>query len=102
MSMREVFEEMDTDDTGRLTLEEFEKRLEDERVILYFNALTLDVSDARILFRLLDHDQSNEVSIGEFLLGCYRLHGESRNLDMKIMQVQVRYLQETFVEISRT
>merc|ERR1712232_1236156 len=100
LSMRQVFEELDTDDTGLITPEEFEKRLDDERVIAYFNALKLDVSDAQVLFRLLDYDQSNEVSIGEFLSGCYRLQGESRSLDMKIMQVQVGNLQETFAASS--
>merc|ERR1711879_1009770 len=101
MSMRQVFEEMDKDDTGSITLQEFEKRLDDERVIAYFNALKLDVSDAHVLFRLLDHDQSDEVSIGEFLSGCYSLQGESRSLDTKIMQVQVRYVQEGLAESMR-
>jgi len=101
-SMRQVFEEMDADSTGCISLEEFERRLNDERVIAYFNALKLDVSDARTLFRLLDYDQSNEVNIDEFLTGCYRLQGESRSLDMKIMQCEVRFLQESFLVFGNT
>mmetsp|Transcript_81507 Transcript_81507/g.253020 ORF Transcript_81507/g.253020 Transcript_81507/m.253020 type:complete len:595 (+) Transcript_81507:97-1881(+) len=95
-SMREVFDEMDEDDTGCISISEFENKLNDERVIAYFNALKLDVSDARTLFRLLDYDQSNEVNIDEFLTGCYQLQGESRSLDMKIMQCEVRALHESF------
>merc|ERR1712048_1060034 len=51
-SMRNVFEEMDDDGTGYITIEEFESRLGDHRVIAYFNAMKLDVSDARTLFKL--------------------------------------------------
>merc|ERR1712232_372123 len=75
---------------------EFESKLGDERVVAYFNAMKLDVSDAVMLFRMLDYDQSDEISIDEFVVGCYKLQGESRSLDMKIMQYEVRFLQEAF------
>eukprot|EP00929_Paragymnodinium_shiwhaense_P089468 TRINITY_DN49616_c0_g1_i1.p1 TRINITY_DN49616_c0_g1~~TRINITY_DN49616_c0_g1_i1.p1 ORF type:complete len:639 (-),score=178.81 TRINITY_DN49616_c0_g1_i1:139-2055(-) len=91
-SLRSVFEEMDDDSTGCLSMEEFERRLDDERVQAYFNAMKLDVSDARTLFNLIDYDQSGEVGLDEFLEGCFKLQGESRSLDMKIMQVAVKHL----------
>jgi len=93
-SMHEVFNEIEEDGSGCIGLEEFESKLDDERVIAYFNALKLDVSDATMLFRLLDRDNSGEVNIHEFLTGCYTLQGESRSLDMKIMQLDVHHLQE--------
>eukprot|EP00415_Alexandrium_ostenfeldii_P004456 UN4456 len=93
---------MDEDDTGLISLQEFERKLDDERVIAYFNALKLDVSDAKMLFRLIDYDQSNEVNIDEFLTGCYKLQGESRSLDMKVMQCEVRFLRECFVNFMET
>merc|ERR1712151_241429 len=82
--------------TGCISIDEFEKRLDDERVIAYFNALKLDVSDARTLFTLLDYDQSGEVAIDEFLTGCHKLKGESRSLDIAIMQYELRWLKEAF------
>merc|ERR1719456_742392 len=91
-SMEEIFQEMDDDEAGTISLEEFETRLQDERVIAYFNALKLDVSDARVLFKLLDTDESGEITIGEFMVGCYKLQGESRSLDMKIMQFEMNSL----------
>jgi len=100
-SMKDVFDEMDADGTGCISQAEFERNLSDERVVAYFNALKLDVSDARTLFRLLDYDQSNEVNIDEFLRGCYRLQGDARSLDMKIMQCEVRFLQERFAVFLR-
>jgi Ca2+-binding EF-hand superfamily protein len=97
--MAEIFMEMDADGTGCISMQEFENRLQDERVIAYFSAMKLDVSDARMLFSLLDHDHSEEVEIKEFLAGCYKLQGESRSLDMKIMQYEVRFLAEMLSEI---
>merc|ERR1712178_186927 len=91
-AMRTIFEEMDTDGSLCVTEAEFEKRLKNENVQAYFNHLQLDVSDARTVFGILDFDHDGEVSIDEFLSGCYRLQGPSRSLDMKIMQYQVRHL----------
>jgi hypothetical protein len=98
--MQDIFEEMDTNGSGKITLSEFEGKLNDERVIAYFNFLKLDVSDARTLFNLLDYDKSEEVGVDEFLNGCYQLQGESRALDIKLMQCEVRYLRECFGTLS--
>merc|ERR1711924_53372 len=97
--LRDVFDEMDQDDTGLVSLTEFEKSLDDEKVIAYFNYLKLDCSDARMLFQLMDFDLSEEVSINEFLQGCYSLQGEARSLDQKIMR-QVKWLTEMFLSFS--
>jgi Ca2+-binding EF-hand superfamily protein len=101
-SMQELFEEMDEDGKGTISLVEFEGKLSDEKVIAYFNVLKLDVTDARTLFKLLDWDNSDEVGIDEFLDGCYKLQGESRSLDMKIMQYEVQFLQERMTKVQDT
>lgn len=93
-SMKELFEDMDHDGEGSISMTEFESKLQDERVIAFFSALKLDVSDARVLFRLIDTDKSGDITIDEFLQGCYKLQGESRSLDMKIMQLEVTQLRE--------
>jgi len=92
--LRDIFMEMDKDGEGSISINTFERSMNDERVIAYFNSLKLDVSDARTLFRLLDVDSSDEVSITEFLTGCFRLQGEARSLDTKIMRWQIDSLQE--------
>lgn len=90
--IRELFEEMDLDNTGTLSIEEFEKHLDDDRVIAYFNTLKLDVSDARMLFMLLDRDRSGSIDIDEFVNGCHRLKGESRTLDIAIIRYELAWL----------
>merc|ERR1712100_631912 len=83
-------------------MEEFESKFDDERVIAYFRLLKLDVNDARALFQILDYDHSNEVGISEFIDGCYKLQGESRSLDMKIMQYEIQCLQESFQRFGKS
>mmetsp|Transcript_63168 Transcript_63168/g.112275 ORF Transcript_63168/g.112275 Transcript_63168/m.112275 type:complete len:243 (-) Transcript_63168:142-870(-) len=89
-NMKTLFEEMDDDDSGKITLEEFTSRLGDARVAAYFNSLKLDVTDAVMLFKLIDDDGSDEISYEEFVDGCSKLQGEARSLDAKIMQFEVR------------
>jgi len=91
-SMRVVFNEIKNEDSDVISFTEFEDKLQDERIMAYFSALKLDVSDARTLFTLLDYDMSGEIHIDEFLDGCYKLQGESKNLDMKIMQYEIKTL----------
>jgi len=98
-AMREVFEELDNNGNGTFSAQEFEMRISDERVAAYMSSLKLDVSDAKALFTLLDHDASDEVSIDEFVQGCLRLQGDATNLDAKIMQYEVKYLKEAVADI---
>jgi len=91
-ALRDLFTEMDSSGDGLLTIDEFEDRLCDERVIAFFKAMKLDVTDSRALFSLLDKDNSSQVDIVEFLEGCYQLQGESQSIDTKILRIQVTCL----------
>lgn len=93
-SLEMVFLELDDDETGTISFAEFEKSLKEERVVAYFNALELDVTEARNLFHLLDSDGSNEVTVEEFMQGCFKLQGKSRALDIKIMHQEIKFLTE--------
>eukprot|EP00415_Alexandrium_ostenfeldii_P002675 UN2675 len=99
--MRNIFTELDQDNTGSLSIEEFEQKLCDERIVAFFEAMKLDISDAKKLFVMLDADESNDVDIDEFMPGCWELQGESRALDTKLMQMEVRSLTERVVHMEK-
>lgn len=98
--LQKVFMELDLNHSGRLSLEEFESHLNDERALAYFQAVKLDVTDIGHLFSLLDADGSGSVEIEEFIEGCQRLKGESRNLDIKIALLELQQLRDDLQKFS--
>lgn len=80
--MREIFEEADVDRSGDLTLEEFEKHLENRQVRLHLESIGLKVDEAYGVFHLLDFDHSGVITIEEFVFGCMRFKGCARSIDL--------------------
>merc|ERR1712137_1492883 len=82
MNLAALFVELDTDGSGTISWQEFEDAMSDKRVVSYFKALELDISDARAIFPILDKDHQGVVSINEFFTGCERLKGGAKSLDI--------------------
>ncbi|CAJ1457537.1 unnamed protein product [Effrenium voratum] len=79
--LRNLFSEIG-DATGIITFAEFERKINSPAVQAYFEVLGLDVSDAWSFFKLLDLDDGGDVEIEEFLMGCLRLRGTARAIDV--------------------
>merc|ERR1712217_429627 len=90
--MQQVFNEIDTNNSGSLTLEEFEKHIEDDKILAYLRTLEIDVSQVRTLFTLLDVDNTGEVAIDEFVGGCLRLRGGATSMDLAVLKYQVEWI----------
>mmetsp|Transcript_21677 Transcript_21677/g.50684 ORF Transcript_21677/g.50684 Transcript_21677/m.50684 type:complete len:783 (+) Transcript_21677:100-2448(+) len=90
--MRQVFHEVDTNESGTLSLEEFEEALQDERVVAYLNAMSLDFADVKTLFVLLDRDTNGTIDIDEFFAGCLRFKGEARSIDIAKLQYELEWV----------
>merc|ERR1719191_1134375 len=95
--MQQVFEELDTNDSGALSMQEFEKHIEDEKLTAFLKSFDLDVSQVRTLFTLLDVDRTGEVDLDEFVSGCMRLKGGAKSLDMAILKYQVEWIMHNFM-----
>eukprot|EP00747_Dinoflagellata_sp_TGD_P216324 gnl/TRDRNA2_/TRDRNA2_88893_c0_seq1.p1 gnl/TRDRNA2_/TRDRNA2_88893_c0~~gnl/TRDRNA2_/TRDRNA2_88893_c0_seq1.p1 ORF type:complete len:719 (+),score=148.61 gnl/TRDRNA2_/TRDRNA2_88893_c0_seq1:49-2205(+) len=80
--MHELFNEMNEDETDDVSWDELKRYLNNEMVNAYFAANDLDVSDAESIFKLIDLDHSGTVTIEEFCLGCLRLKGPAKCLDV--------------------
>jgi len=100
LSLQALFERIDDGGDGMITRESLQTAVLDENVLAFFAAMKLDVPDATILFDLLDFDHSGEISIDEFLTGCYRLQGDASNMDTKIMQAEMKFVKETVLNLS--
>ncbi|CAK0824818.1 unnamed protein product [Prorocentrum cordatum] len=90
------FRQADLDNSGTLSWEEFYEYLHDDKIKAYFQTLELDISQAHVLFMLLDSDESNEVAIDEFVDGCMRLKGQARSIDVNFLLYEV---EKTLVKV---
>mmetsp|Transcript_58990 Transcript_58990/g.140856 ORF Transcript_58990/g.140856 Transcript_58990/m.140856 type:complete len:873 (-) Transcript_58990:148-2766(-) len=84
-NIKAFFIEADKDHSGMLSWDEFEAHLQADEVKAYFQALELDVSQAHIVFKLLDEDGSDQVGLEEFFDGCMRLKGSARSIDVNLL-----------------
>merc|ERR1719491_1999375 len=80
--MRSMFLQADADESGLISWEEFSKHLQDRTMERCFELLDMDISEARGLFTLLDTDCSGEVDAEEFVMGCLRLQGAAKAIDL--------------------
>lgn len=87
-NLEQTFRDIDTDGSGILELAEFERLVEDPRVKAWFRSMGLHVETAMHLFRLLDLDNSNTVSSSEFVMGCLRLQGGAKNVDVATLMYE--------------
>merc|ERR1712151_446469 len=83
--LREVFKQIDQDDSGCINGDEMEFFLEDPALNQYLESVDIFPNDARALFRLLDRNEDGKVSIDEFCEGCLRLKGEAKSFDIHCM-----------------
>lgn len=90
--MQQVFMELDQNNSGALTYDEFEQHIEDDKIMAYLQTLELDATQIRSLFMLLDVDRTGEVDLDEFVTGCVRLKGGAKNLDMAFLKFQLDYV----------
>jgi len=87
--MVSLFLEADDDQSGTLSMEEFHGYMNNEKIIAYFRALELDMSDAERIFMILDADNTGQIELMEFVHGCIRLRGTAKIIDAEAVQMGV-------------
>ncbi|CAE7225609.1 CACNA1H [Symbiodinium necroappetens] len=80
--IRRLFSQFGGEDCTTITFAMFEETIKSPEVREYFESLGLDIWDAWSFFKLLDLDAGGEVEIDEFLMGCLRLRGNARAVDV--------------------
>ena len=90
--LRETFNLMDVDDSGKITLEEFKASLQNLEVRLTLESLGVDMPNAVCLFTMLDVNGDFELEIDEFVMGCSALAVSAKSIDMEHLKSQSRKL----------
>eukprot|EP00931_Biecheleriopsis_adriatica_P017242 TRINITY_DN12420_c0_g2_i1.p1 TRINITY_DN12420_c0_g2~~TRINITY_DN12420_c0_g2_i1.p1 ORF type:complete len:552 (+),score=86.43 TRINITY_DN12420_c0_g2_i1:23-1678(+) len=91
-SLEQLFHKMDEDETGLLTLEEFQDKLDDPVTIAYFQMLQIDRVDIDELFTLTDVNDDKQIDIHEFIEGCQTYKGYAKKLDARYLRKQISNL----------
>merc|ERR1712136_361587 len=87
--LKVLFERIDADGGGTMSLEEFEAHMESDELRVLFSLIGLDVEDAVSFFKVLDVDGSNELQIEDFVTGCMRHKGNSTmDLECSVMDIK--------------
>lgn len=90
--IQRLFQDIDEDGSGIVTLHELESRINDDAVQAVFASMDIDTSDAWMLFKLLDSDEGNELDIEEFVMGLMKLKGNAKRADLVEIQAGLRKL----------
>lgn len=100
-NVRELFRDMGDGNLhdAEMTWDAFNSKLCRPEMKTYFEAIDLDPSEARGLFRLLDLDGSGTVNAEEFLNGCLRLRGPAKALDLSLIMLEMCRMQRQLQDI---
>lgn len=90
--IKQLFQGIDSDRDGLITIHEFEKHLQNPEVKAYFDSLELETTDAWTLFKLLDQDKTHVIDAEEFVMGCLRLKGAAKGIDIAKLMYENKIL----------
>jgi hypothetical protein len=91
-SLLDLFETADTDESGTLTMEEFNIAMEKDEGVQALKNLDIQRSEVDWLFDVLDVDGDNELSVPEFMEGMMAL--KSSEIARSMFQLQYSVLKE--------
>lgn len=91
--IEELFMDIDADDSGCITVEEFEYCVQDEHMKTYLAAHNIDVVEVVKLFAMMDLDGSGAVEIDEFVDGCVKLQVTGKSVEIAALQKALHLLE---------
>eukprot|EP00746_Dinoflagellata_sp_MGD_P051140 gnl/MRDRNA2_/MRDRNA2_228064_c0_seq1.p1 gnl/MRDRNA2_/MRDRNA2_228064_c0~~gnl/MRDRNA2_/MRDRNA2_228064_c0_seq1.p1 ORF type:complete len:756 (+),score=109.36 gnl/MRDRNA2_/MRDRNA2_228064_c0_seq1:247-2268(+) len=89
--IREVFRKADTNGTGDISLEQFQRLMTDPQVMAWLSVLDLNPRNASYIFELFDNGDGR-LTLDEFLSGVFRLRGAAQQVDMVLLQRDTQYV----------
>lgn len=83
--LMKLFHSIDDDSSNTLTWEEWSTFVARKDAKSLLALLGLDAGKSAEIFNLVDVDESNEIDMQEFVLGCMQLRGGAKNVDIETM-----------------
>lgn len=92
-NLRRIFYDFDSNRDGVVTLHEFVEALGNQEMQAFLNSLNIDASDAEVFFRMLtEHTADKMVDLETFVVGCIKLRGEAKAMDIFLIISQQMHL----------
>merc|ERR1711871_128320 len=80
--LRKWHQNLDDDGSGDVSFEELDRHINDPEVAAFAKTLEIEIMDVRQLFMVLSHNGTKSVDLETFVVGCIRLKGLARSLDL--------------------
>lgn len=84
----EFFVATDVNGDGTISADEIHSLLHDPVMSAYFDMIGFRPGDAKLVAELLDHDNSGDISLHEFINGCERLRGDAKGIDIHLLLME--------------
>eukprot|EP00747_Dinoflagellata_sp_TGD_P132370 gnl/TRDRNA2_/TRDRNA2_175073_c0_seq1.p1 gnl/TRDRNA2_/TRDRNA2_175073_c0~~gnl/TRDRNA2_/TRDRNA2_175073_c0_seq1.p1 ORF type:complete len:515 (-),score=90.45 gnl/TRDRNA2_/TRDRNA2_175073_c0_seq1:158-1555(-) len=82
LQLKKLFTFIDHDDSGEISYAEFLDMLEDKNMQAFASKLEIEPMDLTTLFALLSHDGQRKVDLEAFVVGCMKIRGPAKSLDL--------------------
>jgi len=96
--LQAFFDEMDQDGDGQITYMDFCKHADHHLIHAFASSLEIDITDAKQFFCMLSGNGSRSVDIETFVVGCIKLKGAAKSMDLMDLIFQFRKFTATQVE----
>merc|ERR1712083_538624 len=93
-TLRKVFDEIDDTKGGEVSQEQFRSRMKDPEIGAYFSQQGVDSDQVSKLFNLFDVNKSGTLNFEEFMLGCLKVRGEAKRVDVAVLHRELTWMHE--------
>merc|ERR1712137_11009 len=80
--LRKFYDEIDNDGSGEISYHELCANLHNPTWYAFAASLEIDASDAKQFFHLLSNEGNHPVDIDTFVVGCIKLKGHAKSMDL--------------------
>lgn len=89
-NLRFFFNALDTDASGDVSLSEFTAQMASPQLNAFVASLGIEILDAKECFEVLSWGGTVPVDLEAFVVGCIKMKGQARSLDMMTMDYNIK------------
>merc|ERR1711862_601678 len=99
MGIHRLFDQIDSDQSGTITIGELEHHLQNKAVQAFFQALGIEPYDAWTLFKLMDENDSHNIDIEKFVVGCLKLNGNAKSTELLKLAYDNKWIAKKLLQL---